>query len=161
MKYLLPLLLLCGLTACGHESQADTGTDAALATIGQMDPTAALMVSSAVNEANRVRAQYRLPPLVLDAQITRAAQGHATDMRQHNYFEHQSQDGRSPFDRMHDAGVKFMAAAENIALGQKTAALAFQAWLNSPGHRKNLLNPRYHRQGIGWSNGYWVHDFAD
>src|SRR6478609_9018390 len=118
MKYLLPLLLLCGLAACGHEGQADTGTDAALATIGQMDPVAAAMVSSAIDEANRIRAQYQLPPLAIDAHITSAAQGHASDMRTHNYFEHESQDGRSPFDRMKNAGVNFMAAAENIAMGQ-------------------------------------------
>jgi uncharacterized protein YkwD len=54
-----------------------------------------------------------------------------------------------------------MAAAENIARGQRSATEVFHSWTSSPGHRHNLLNPRYRRHGIGWANGYWVHDFAD
>jgi uncharacterized protein YkwD len=161
-KLLQPCLFafaLMALFSCGQNSQADSSQS--LFSQPALDPNVASMVNTAVARANEIRQQNGLPALALDAGITMAAQNHASDMETKNYFEHEGLDGRSPFDRMHDSGVSFTAAAENIAHGQRSAVSAFAAWLSSPGHRKNLLNPRYHRQGLGWANGYWVHDFAD
>lgn len=155
------LTLLCLLAACGRESQADSVSAGDVMAEGAIATPAAQMVQSALSRANQIRAQYGLPALTYSATITRAAQGHANDMLGRNYFEHASLDGRSPFDRMRQSGTSFHAAAENIARGQRSAEQVFTSWLNSPGHRKNLLNPKYRRHGLGWANGYWVHNFAD
>lgn len=154
-------LAAMALFSCGQDGHANSDDSQGTFSQPALDPNAATMVKAAEARANEIRRQYGLPALALDAGITKAAQDHAFDMLAKNYFEHEGQDGRSPFDRMHDSGVSFRAAAENIAHGQRSAEAAFTSWLNSPGHRQNLLNPRYHRQGIGWANGYWVHDFAD
>lgn len=85
-------------------------------------------------------------------------------MAKNNYFDHNSQDGRSPFDRMSDAGYKFSAAAENIAMGQQTPAAVMDAWMNSPGHKANILNCDYTEMGLGYAVGngspYWTQDFG-
>lgn len=163
---ILSFSLLPLLAACAPDSQADaSGTSRGAyenqALPADLDPTIAGMVNAALIRANEIRRENNLPELSLDLAITHAAQGHAADMLTRNYFEHASLDGRSPFDRMRNSGASFRAAAENIAHGQRSAEQVFRSWLNSPGHRQNLLNPRYRRQGIGWANGYWVHDFAD
>jgi uncharacterized protein YkwD len=87
----------------------------------------------------------------------------------HHYFDHNSQDGRSPFDRMKAAGFTGGSMAENIAVGYSSAAAVVDGWMNSEGHRRNILNCAYTMIGIGydggqvkpeWGNGSWVQDFG-
>lgn len=156
---LLVLAASAFLISCGNETQANPAAPASQ--IQAPSATEQAMINDALAQANTIRAENGLPLLQFDSQIFSAAQAHALDMFNRNYFEHSTPEGKSPFDRMHDQGVRFGYAAENIAHGQRTAVDVFRSWLNSPGHRQNLLNPRYHRHGIGWVNGYWVHDFAD
>jgi uncharacterized protein YkwD len=80
------------------------------------------------------------------------------------YFSHSSQDGRSPFDRMRDAGYDYRTAGENIARGQTDAAAVMTAWMDSPGHRQNILNCDFEDLGVGYVEGsggpWWVQNFG-
>ena len=118
---------------------------------------------------NNERAKAGCGPLRTNSALTRAADAHASDMVDNHYFAHDSQDGRSPFDRMKAAGFTGGAMAENIAVGYQTAAAVVDGWMNSEGHRKNILNCTYTMIGIGydsgqvkpeWGNGSWVQDFG-
>jgi uncharacterized protein YkwD len=113
---------------------------------------------------NRERAKAGCPALTSNSELTRAAQAHSADMAKKDYFSHDSQDGRSPFDRMTGAGYSFSAAAENIAMGQATPADVMDAWMNSAGHQANILNCTYTNLGVGYAVGdgapYWTQDFG-
>ncbi len=112
--------------------------------------------------ANQARGEA---PLRCDPEMSTVARAHSADMCERDYFDHTSLDGRSPFDRMRDAGIRFGAAGENIAWGQPTAAAVHDAWMNSSGHRRNILNGGYRRSGVGYvrcgGRPYWTQVFAD
>ncbi|NEA31586.1 CAP domain-containing protein [Streptomyces sp. SID13031] len=125
--------------------------------------------SQVLQLTNAERAKNGCGPLRTNSALTKAADLHATDMVAHHFFDHNSQDGRSPFDRMKTAGFKGGAMAENIAVGYKSAAAVVDGWMHSEGHRKNILNCDYTMIGIGydsgqvkpeWGNGSWVQDFG-
>jgi uncharacterized protein YkwD len=118
---------------------------------------------------NQERSKAGCGPLRTNSALTRAADAHASDMVAKHYFAHDSLDGRSPFDRMKAAGFTGGSMAENIAIGYSSAASVLQGWMNSPGHRANILNCSYTMIGIGydsgqvkpeWGNGSWVQDFG-
>jgi uncharacterized protein YkwD len=115
--------------------------------------------------ANEARASSGLGPLTCDPLMTTVARAHSQDMCDQGYFSHTSRDGRSPFDRMREAGVRFGAAGENIAQGQRSPSEVHTAWMNSPGHRMNILGGAYRRLGVGLSECggrmYWTQVFAD
>lgn len=130
-----------------------------------------------LEETNRARAEARncandrfepAPPLEMDIYLTYSARLHARDMGINDYFEHTSLDGRSATDRMRQAG--FMGASptgENIAAGQNSPAEVVQAWIDSPGHCRNLMDPEYRVLGVGYSDGhegqfskFWVQNFG-
>jgi uncharacterized protein YkwD len=101
---------------------------------------------------NRERAAAGLRPLAPDAEMTEVARKHSTDMFARGYFAHVNPEGRSPFDRMDKAGVKFKTAGENLALAP-TLQIAHTGLMNSPGHRANILQPAFGRLGIGIMDG--------
>ncbi|CUH64121.1 Cysteine-rich secretory protein family protein [Thalassovita gelatinovora] len=123
---------------------------------GQGGQARAGTAQSAVALLNAERARRGLPPLHADSKLNKAANGHAQDMANRGYFNHRSQDGRSFSDRIKATGYCRAAMAENIALGQQTIAKVISAWMESPPHRKNMLNRRYSRFGIGKAKDYWV-----
>jgi len=105
------------------------------------------------------------PPLVWNNLLEKAARGHAQDMAQKQYFSHVSQDGRTTFMRVENAGYtrtgyKSFTVGENIAQGQPTIAVVMQGWLNSEGHCRNLMNPDFKEVGIWLYDTYWVQDFG-
>lgn len=101
---------------------------------------------------NEERNKHGLKPLKADPELTRVARAHSNDMFTKGYFAHESLDGRSPFDRMKEAYVKFSIAGENLALAQ-TLEIAHINLMNSPGHRANILHPSFGRLGIGVLDG--------
>jgi len=101
---------------------------------------------------NEERAKEGLPPLEADPEQTRVARAHSKDMFARGYFAHENPDGKSPFDRMKESGVKFRTAGENLALAQ-TLEIAHRNLMNSPGHRANIMNPDFGRLGIGIMDG--------
>lgn len=125
-------------------------------------------VKAAENEVVRLtnieRSKKGLPPLKNNWQLSRVARYKSKDMAVKNYFSHTSPTYGSPFKMMENFGVRFSAAAENIAYGQRTPQEVVQGWMNSPGHRANILSPSYSEIGVGLAsnrNGrkYWTQMF--
>ncbi|MNP66206.1 Cysteine-rich secretory protein family protein [compost metagenome] len=108
---------------------------------------------------NQERSAAGLKPLTSDANLAIMALDKAKDMNNNNYFAHQSPTYGSPFDMMKKYGISYRYAGENIAKGQKTPADVMKAWMNSEGHRANILSPNFTIIGVGYYNGHWVQEF--
>ncbi|MDP4153788.1 MAG: SafA/ExsA family spore coat assembly protein [Bacillota bacterium] len=113
---------------------------------------------------NKERAKYGLTPYKMNWELSRVARLKSQDMINKHYFSHTSPTYGSPFKMMESFGLHFSAAAENIAMGQRTAQEVMNAWMNSPGHRANILSRSCTQIGIGAaksSNGtlYWTQMF--
>lgn len=113
---------------------------------------------------NAERAKNGLPALTMNWQLARVARYKSQDMIDKKYFAHQSPTYGSPFDMIEAFGIRFTAAAENIAYGQKTPAEVMNSWMNSPGHRSNILSGNVSQIGVGaakTANGtyYWTQMF--
>ena len=115
---------------------------------------------------NAERARNGRPPLKWEEQLAAVARAHSDDMTRRGYFSHDTPEGLGPSDRIDRAGYScwkgsHYGVAENIAIEttldnlDRTAAEAVQGWMNSPGHRTNLLGAQYDRTGIGASFGTW------
>ncbi|MDD2217900.1 MAG: CAP domain-containing protein [Eubacteriales bacterium] len=125
---------------------------------------AASEAQQVTNIVNKERAAAGLASLTLDASLSKVAQAKAEDMAKNGYFSHTSPTYGSPFDMMKSFGVKYSAAGENIAKGQRSADSVMNAWMNSSGHRANILNGNYEKIGVGYTtdsqgNTYWVQMF--
>lgn len=114
-----------------------------------------------VNLTNNERAKAGLQALQIDTKLTQSAQAKSQDMKDKNYFSHTSPTYGSPFDQMKSFGVSYKSAAENIAMGQRTAAEVVDGWMNSPGHKANIMNASYTHIGVGLSDSgyYWTQQF--
>lgn len=112
---------------------------------------------------NQVRGQHGLAPLQCDLGGAEVARNHSQDMCNRGYFSHYSPDGRAPWDRLSAAGVQFYSAGENIAMGYPDAQTVHNGWMNSPGHRQNMLDGGWMRVGIGrvicGGTPYWTEVF--
>ena len=110
---------------------------------------------------NQERAAAGLSALSMDEDLRKVARIKSTDMRTNNYFSHASPTYGSPFDMMKQFGISYRAAAENIAQGYTTPEAVVKGWMNSSGHRANILNSNFTHIGIGYdSNGhYWTQMF--
>lgn len=112
---------------------------------------------------NQERAKHGLQPLSPDWQVSRVARHKSTDMRDKNYFSHTSPTYGSPFDMLKAYNISYRAAGENIAKGQRSAQQVVQSWMNSSGHRQNILSPNYTHIGVGYADGgtgpYWTQMF--
>ncbi|WP_053372099.1 CAP domain-containing protein [Paenibacillus sp. FJAT-27812] len=109
---------------------------------------------------NQERAKAGLSALKSDALLTKVATEKARDMDVNNYFSHTSPTYGSPFDMMHTFGVTYSYAGENIASGQRSPQEVMTAWMNSAGHRANILSPNFTKIGVGYVNGEWVQEFT-
>ncbi|MGP7815939.1 CAP domain-containing protein [Niallia sp. 01092] len=129
------------------------------------ETTAATEVSAFEKEVveltNKERAKNGLPALQLDTELSKVAKAKSQDMSTNNYFDHNSPTYGSPFDMMKKFGISYKAAGENIAKGQKTPEEVVQAWMNSEGHRANILSNKFTHIGVGYvENGnYWTQQF--
>ncbi|MGG4131535.1 CAP domain-containing protein [Paenibacillus sp. PvP094] len=112
-----------------------------------------------VKLVNAERAKAGLSALASDALLDKVALAKAKDMSNNNYFDHQSPTYGSPFDMMKQFGVTYSYAGENIAKGQKTPQEVVTAWMNSEGHRANILSKNFTQIGVGYYNGYWAQEF--
>jgi uncharacterized protein YkwD len=113
---------------------------------------------------NSVRAANGAGPVTYDARLGRAAEGHAEDMLQNNFFSHTGSDGSSAGDRIRAEGYNWRTWGENIARGQRDEEAVLRAWVNSPGHQRNNVDPAFEdfaiaKTGTG-SQQYWVLVFA-
>ncbi len=113
-------------------------------------------IQDLVARINRHRGSLGCPALRRDDRLATVALQHSQDMARRRFFSHTNPDGRDPFDRMRLAGIRFQAAAENLASGQITGVETFEGWMDSPGHRRNLENCVYTRIGIGLHRNRWT-----
>ncbi|MBP2628329.1 MAG: SCP-like extracellular [Firmicutes bacterium] len=97
---------------------------------------------------NADRAQNGLKPLKFNSQLTALGEKYAQDMINRNFFSHYNPEGQSPFDRMKQAGISYSYAGENLAINSNVDT-AEKAFMNSPGHRANILSPNYTEVGLG------------
>ncbi|OKL37649.1 S-layer homology domain-containing protein [Domibacillus mangrovi] len=102
---------------------------------------------------NQERINAGVNTLKLANDLSYVARVKSKDMRDHDYFDHTSPAYGSPFQMMKDFGLDYMSAGENIAAGQDTAVHVMNSWMNSPGHRQNILNPDFIEIGIGYVEG--------
>jgi uncharacterized protein YkwD len=140
---------------------------------GEEAPRLAARTLELVNEARSqprrcgARAFPPAPPLTLDRTLDGVAYGHASDMAEHNYFEHEDLTGHTPADRVRAVGYREKLVGENIAFGPRTADEVVQGWLDSPGHCENIMDPRFAQMGIAYAAGhakrglFWVQVLAE
>lgn len=100
------------------------------------------------------------PPLCWNDLLEAAAQKHSNDMFQKNYFNHIEGDGSNGGTRIDAAGYKWMTYGENIGMGYRNEKEVVAAWLKSPGHCKNIMNPQYKEVGVACAGLYWTQDFG-
>ncbi|RDW20355.1 sporulation protein [Oceanobacillus arenosus] len=114
-----------------------------------------------VELTNQERAKQGLSALKIDTELSKVAREKSNDMATNGYFDHNSPTYGSPFDMMKSFGITYRTAGENIALGQRTPAEVVEGWMNSEGHRANILNGEYTHIGVGYvENGnYWTQQF--
>ncbi|MEK4522123.1 CAP domain-containing protein [Psychrobacillus sp. FSL W7-1457] len=119
------------------------------------------VIQQVVDLTNAERAKEGLAPLQIDSALTKSAQLKSQDMKDNNYFSHTSPTYGSPFDQMKSLGISYKSAAENIAMGQRSAQEVVQGWMNSAGHRANIMNGSYTHIGVGLSDSgyYWTQQF--
>jgi uncharacterized YkwD family protein/spore coat assembly protein SafA len=110
---------------------------------------------------NQERSKAGLKPLVMDWELQRVARTKSCDMATTGYFSHQSPDYGSPFDMMKSFGIKYRTAGENIAKGQRTPQEVMQSWMNSSGHRANILKGDFTHIGVGYcqQGNHWTQLF--
>ncbi|MBL1108920.1 TerD family protein [Streptomyces sp. 5-8] len=114
---------------------------------------------------NTERGRAGLPPLAADPLLTAAAQAHSADMVARDFYAHTAPDGSEPWDRAAAAGARRRTIGENIACGQRSAAEVVTDWMNSPGHRANILKRDFTHLGVGFAGGgragtYWTQLFG-
>lgn len=118
-----------------------------------------------VEAHNKAREAQGLAPLVQSPALTKAAQIHSDDMARTGRMSHTGSDGSSPFQRMEQAGYRYGYAGENVAAGQADVSAVMQAWMNSSGHRSNILSRNYKDLGVAVAYGrngqpYWTATFG-
>lgn len=138
-------------------------------------PVAAGPAESVLSAVNAARAKAGCAPLRANPKLMAAARSHARAMAEQNFFGHSGKDGSRFSSRIKRQGYKYRTAAENIAAGQKSATEVVRSWLNSAGHRRNMLNCAMRDTGIalvyqpddrpirGYRSAlryYWVQVFA-
>jgi uncharacterized protein YkwD len=109
---------------------------------------------------NQERAKAGCSPVTVDRRLATAAQQHSQDQADMGTMTHTGSDGSSVGQRVTEAGYTWRKVGENVASGTTSPERAMQLWMNSDGHRKNILNCAFKNIGVGVVDGYWTQDFA-
>lgn len=136
-----------------------TSTNAGTKTPATSAPSQSTYAIQVVNLVNQERSKAGLRPLSSNSALTAMALDKAKDMYNNGYFDHTSPTYGSPFDMMSKYGIRYSYAGENIAKGQQTPEAVMKAWMNSTGHRQNILSPNFTQIGVAFYNGEWVQEF--
>ena len=127
----------------------------------EVNETVSAMEQEVVALVNAERAKSGLAALTLSTELSDGARLKSQDMAEQNYFSHTSPTYGSPFEMMKTLGISYRSAGENIAKGYSTAASVMEGWMNSEGHRANILNSSYTEIGVGYvaDGNYWTQWF--
>ena len=112
-----------------------------------------------VRLVNIERQKEGLSPLSIDTQLSKVARLKSEDMKNKGYFSHTSPTYGTPFDMLKQFNISYKTAGENIAKGQKSAEAVVNAWMNSEGHRRNILSKSFTHIGVGHTSNYWTQLF--
>lgn len=138
----------------GNQNQNKPTTDKNASSVSEYEKRVVELV-------NEIRAENGLSKLTLNTELSAVARLKSQDMKDKNYFSHTSPTYGSPFDMMKQFGISYRTAGENIAYGYATPESVVDGWMNSPGHRANILNSSYKEIGVGYvaSGHYWTQMF--
>ena len=129
-------------------------------TVPTVDEKADSFEREVVRLVNAERKRMGLSELKYNWQLSRVARYKSEDMRDKGYFSHTSPTYGSPYQMMKSFGITYRTAGENIAKGQTSPDAVVKAWMNSSGHRANILNPSFTEIGVGFASGnYWTQMF--
>jgi uncharacterized protein YkwD len=143
----IPLLLIVGigLALSGNHEYKQSFSDVKSYATDMSD-------DGLLEETNKMRLQEGLPPLKLDPLLDSAAQSKAFDMGNRNYWSHDTPDGKKPWTFIENAGYTYSKAAENLAYGFDSSKTTISGWMNSPGHKANIMDPELKEVGFGILN---------
>ena len=130
-------------------------------TIPTLDTSVRAYEQEVIRLTNVERAKYGLKPLTEDWELSRVARYKSQDMHDRRYFDHNSPTYGTPFQMMRAFGLSYRSAGENIAMGYRTPQAVVTGWMNSSGHRANILNSSYTKIGVGYvaDGNYWTQQF--
>ena len=129
--------------------------------IPQLESTVSSYESEVIRLVNEIRQQNGLRPLAANWELSRVARYKSQDMRDNGYFSHNSPTYGTPFQMLSAFGLSYRTAGENIAKGYASPQAVVKGWMNSSGHRANILNASYTQIGVGYVSGgnYWTQLF--
>ena len=130
-------------------------------TIPMLDTSVRAYEQEVIRLTNLERAKYGLKPLTEDWELSRIARYKSQDMHDRRYFDHTSPTYGTPFQMMKAFGLSYRSSGENIAMGYRTPQAVVTGWMNSSGHRANILNSSYTKIGVGYvaDGSYWTQQF--
>lgn len=130
-------------------------------TIPETDASVRAYEREVIRLVNAERAKYGLSALTEDWELSRVARCKSQDMHDNRYFAHNSPTYGTPFQMIRAFGLSYRAAGENIAMGYRTPAAVVAGWMNSEGHRANILSSAYTKIGVGYvaDGSYWTQQF--
>lgn len=130
-------------------------------TVPTLDASVSSYEQKVIDLVNEIRVQNGLRKFTANWELSRVARYKSQDMKDKKYFSHTSPTYGSPFDMMKSFGISYKTAGENIAYGYSTPEAVVKGWMNSEGHRKNILNPSFTQIGVGYvaSGNYWTQMF--
>ena len=147
MKWLpLVILLFCSLSSPSYSAQDQ-------ASFTPTDP----VIQEFVRLVNTKRISVGCAELKWDSRVAAIALDHSADMVSRHFLSHTNPDNKGPSERLQESNLGFSSAAENLVCYAKTAREAFDAWLRSPEHRRNMLDSRFSRHGVGRVEDRWTH----
>jgi uncharacterized protein YkwD len=129
----------------GHSQDPDVG-------VSKIDPNVII--------SNRIREENGLPKLIQKNKLEQSALTKSQNINANNDFQHISSDGTTPWNLVNDTGYKYQYAGENLARGYDDPEKVYRAWMDSPIHKKVILNPNYTETGTGTSGPYTTQHFA-
>lgn len=147
-------------TAANPSTGSGNSTGNGISVDTQTSADSASFAERVLQLVNKERQNAGLQPLGMDSQLSKVAMIKAQDMSNNNYFDHQSPTYGSPFDLMKANGISYNYAGENIAQGQASPDEVMNQWMNSPGHRANILHSSFTQIGIAYYNSRWVQEFT-
>lgn len=149
-----------GTNGQAGRSAAGNGTAGTGAQTPASGKDSAQFAQQVLDLVNKERSKAGLGSLSMDDELSKMAMAKAQDMYNNNYFDHNSPTHGSPFDMMKEYGITYQSAGENIAKGQTTPTQVMNDWMNSPGHKANILNKSFTKIGIAFYNNEWVQEFT-
>ncbi|MFI0773653.1 CAP domain-containing protein [Streptomyces sp. NPDC021212] len=157
-----PATTLSATAPAAAKSKAPATTAPATKAAASPSSAAAGAEEQVVELVNSERAKVGCSPVKVNAKLTAAAEAHSKDMAEHSDMSHTGSDGSSPGDRIEKAGYSWSTYGENVAYGYSSAKSVMEGWMNSSGHKANILNCDFKEIGVGLAQhgDYWTQDFG-